>query len=282
MAGSETGLTDLMDEMDLEDVVDTGYEKDIDVEVIDGFYHQNVVFMNDKVQLFAEYWMKLYSNCCLQRDYAVALLNDGKPEEAKTVLEDWPDTTGSPNVPQLLVETHPELKRKKLSTAERECDAFSLIKQMQDNYIRGERVHIDVPNTFPEGEVSLAKYEDCIRLCENSFKTIENYVVQNAFFYGMWLNQAFEKFQQEKCMKRVLGNFDDWVNLRCRVKKTRARQLRKFYKLFFPYKKVLRCKLPFLWFVKNGGAVVDYFSSHQEVAEPWTHNIDCACGTCEL
>ena len=39
---------------------------------------------------------------------------------------------------------------------------------------------------------------------------------------------------------------------------------------------------PFLWFVKNGDAVVDYFSSHQEVAEPWTHNIDCACGTCEL
>lgn len=99
-------------------------------------------------------------------------------------------------------------------------------------------MHIDVPNTFPEGEVSLAMYEDCVRHCENSFKTIENYVVQNAFVYGMWLNQAFEKFQEEKCMKRVSGNFDDWVNLRCRVKKTRARQLRKFYKLFFPYKKV--------------------------------------------
>ena len=58
----------------------------------------------------------------------------------------------------------------------------------------------------------------------------------------------------------------------------------KFYFLFL-FKSLnflLRCKLPFLWFVKNGDAVVDYFSSHQEVAEPWTHNIDCACGTCEL
>lgn len=142
MAESETGLSDLMEDMDLEHVVDTGYEKDVDVEVIDGFYHQNVAFMNDKVRSFAEYWMKLYSNCCLQRDYAVELLNDGKPEEAKTVLEDWPDTTGSPNVPQLLVEEPPEPKRKKLSTAERECDAVSLIKQMQDNYIIIYQIYI--------------------------------------------------------------------------------------------------------------------------------------------
>ena len=107
MAESETGLSDLMEDFDLEDINDTGYEKDVDVEIIDGFCYQNVAFMNGKVQLFAHYWMKLYSNCCLQRDYAVELLNDGKPEEAKTVFEDWPDTTGSPNVPQLLVEEHP-------------------------------------------------------------------------------------------------------------------------------------------------------------------------------
>ena len=91
------------------------------------------------------------------------MLNDGKAEEAKAVLCHWPDAFGSPSVPQLLFETPPEPKRKKLSAAERECDDVSLIKQMQDNYIRGERVHMDVPNTFPEGEVSLAMYEDCIR-----------------------------------------------------------------------------------------------------------------------
>ena len=99
MAGSETGVTDLVDEMDFEDVDDTGYEKDVDVEVIDGFYHQNVAFMNNKVQLFAEYWMKLYSNSCLQRDSALELLNDGKTEEAEAALCDWPDTSGSPSLP---------------------------------------------------------------------------------------------------------------------------------------------------------------------------------------
>lgn len=96
MAESKTDLTDLMD-IDLEYVSDTGYERDFDVEIIDGVYHQNIAFMNEKVQLFADYWMKLYSNCCLQRDNVVELLNDKKPDEAKAVLQDWLDTLASPN-----------------------------------------------------------------------------------------------------------------------------------------------------------------------------------------
>ena len=64
--------------------------------------------------------------------------------------------------------------------------------------------------------------------------TVENYVIQNAFAYGMWLSRAFETFQEEKSMKRVSGSFDDWVDARCKVKKTRARPFRTFYKLFNP------------------------------------------------
>ena len=52
---------------------DTGYEKDAEVEIIDCFYYQNVAFIKDKVRLFAEYWMKLYSNCWLQRDVSYHL-----------------------------------------------------------------------------------------------------------------------------------------------------------------------------------------------------------------
>jgi len=172
MASSESGLTDIMDDLHL--LEETGYERDIDVEVIDGFYYQNVAFMNDKVRLFADYWMKLYSHCCLQRDYVVDLLNDNKPEEAKAVLQDWPDTLGSPDLPQLLLETPDEPKRKKRSAASIECDVVMLIKQMKDNYIRGERVHFDVPNVLPEGEMSLVEYETRIQECENCFKTVEN------------------------------------------------------------------------------------------------------------
>ena len=97
--------------------------------------------------------------------------------------------------------------------------------------------------------------------------------------YGMWLSRAFEKFQEEKSMKRVSGSFDDWVDLRCKVKKTRARQLRMFYEPFSPYKKVLRW---FAWFVRNGKTVVDYFKSHPMVALQWTHELDCACDTCDF
>ena len=110
---------------------------------------------------------------------------------------------------------------------------------------------------------------------------MENYVIQNAFMYGMWLSQAFKKFQ-EKSLKRIFGNFDIWVDSRCKGKKTMARHFRAFYTLFNPYKRVLRCKLPFIWFVKNGKTLVDYFTSHHEAAKPWTHELDCVCGICDF
>ena len=281
MAESETGLSDLMDDFDLEDINDTGHEQNFDVEIIDGFYHQNIAFMNKKVRLFADYWMKLYSDCCLQRDYVMELLNDNKPEEAKVILRSFPNTEGAPNVPQLLFETE-ELKRKKRerSAVEVECDGVMLIKEMEDNYISDEMVHFDVPNALPQGDVSLAEYEAHIKECENCFKTVENYVIQNAFAYGAWLSKAFNKFQNDKKYGLISVNFDDWIDQRCKVKLRRARQLRKFYKLFSPYKKVLRCKLPFIWFDKNGMSVVKYFESHPDVAMPWTHEMDCKCGDC--
>ena len=37
MAESETGLTDLVHDLDLEDVNDTGYKRDINVKIIMGF-----------------------------------------------------------------------------------------------------------------------------------------------------------------------------------------------------------------------------------------------------
>ena len=48
MAESETGLTDLMHDLDLEDVNDTGHERNINVKIINGFYYQNVDFMTMK------------------------------------------------------------------------------------------------------------------------------------------------------------------------------------------------------------------------------------------
>ena len=140
------------------------------------------------------------------------LLDDEKPDKAKAFLRDWPSTIGAPKIPQLLSKIPAEPKRKKYSAALIECHAVSLIKEMEDNYIRGDRVLIDVPNVCPEGEVSLTYYEDLIKQSKNSFKTINNYVIQNAFMYGMCLSRAFDRFQEEKRLNRVSSSFDDWVN----------------------------------------------------------------------
>ena len=47
MAESETGLTDVMNYLDLEDVNNTDYDRDIDAEIINVLYYQDVAFMND-------------------------------------------------------------------------------------------------------------------------------------------------------------------------------------------------------------------------------------------
>lgn len=115
-----------MVKLDLEEVSNTDYERDINIEIINRFYYKNVAFMNEKVHLFADHWMELYSNCCSQRDNAVELLNDNQPTEAKAVLQDWPDTFGAPNLPQLLFGEPPEKKRKKQSRISIECDGAKL------------------------------------------------------------------------------------------------------------------------------------------------------------
>ena len=67
---------------------------------------------------------------------------------------------------------------------------------MKENYIGGERLPFDFPNVVPEREVSLIEYENYIKHCNYCFKTVENFVIQNAFVYGRWLSRAFEKFHE--------------------------------------------------------------------------------------
>ena len=73
--------------------------------------------------------MKLYSNCYLQRDYAVEWLNDEKPDEAKAFLQDWPSTIGAPKTPQLLSDIPAEPKRKKRSAALINVMLFHLLRK---------------------------------------------------------------------------------------------------------------------------------------------------------
>lgn len=42
------------------------------------------------------------------------------------------------------------------------------------------------------------------------------------------------------------------------------------------------CKLLFLWFVKHGDTIVNYFKIHREPALPWTNEIDRVCVMCKI
>lgn len=126
MAGSETDLSDSMASLDLND---SNYETDGNVKILDGFHLENTIYqVNDKVQQFAFYWMKLYSNCCIQRDEALGLLRLGYVEDAIKKLEDWPETIGCPKVPQVLPnEQEEQLKHKKVRKV---TDVETLIQEM--------------------------------------------------------------------------------------------------------------------------------------------------------
>ena len=234
MAESKTGLSDLMEDLDLEDVNDAGYEQDVEVEIIDGFYHQNVAFKNDKVRLFAAYWMKLSVQIVAYSESM--LLNYSMMEKLRKLKPFF--KIGQVHLGHPIY--HNYCWRLPMNQNERNVQRLRL-NVMLFHLSRKWRTIIS------EG----IEDEDLIKQCENSFKTIDNYVIQNAFVYGMWLCRAFDRFQKEKRVNRVSGSFDDWVNSRCKVKQTRARQLGKFYKLFCPYKKVLRCQLPFFMVCKE-------------------------------
>ena len=268
MAGSETGLSDLFDDMDLEDVDDSNYETDYDVEILDGFHQENTLYqVNDKVQQFAFYWMKLYSNCCIQRDEALDSLRLGYVGDAIKKLEDWPETIGCPKVPQVLpTEQEEQLKHKK---ARKATDVEAVIQEMRSKFITSTvEFHYNVPNE----ELTLEEYETKIKECDRCFQIVENYHLKNAFVYGKWIEKAFQKFQEDKKNRVVcVTNFDEWIDQKCFVKKTRARQLRMFYKRFNQYIKVLQCKLPFIWFVCNGNAILNYFKDHEEEANHVSH-----------
>ena len=60
-------------------------------------------------------------------------------------------------------------------------------------------MHTDVPSVFPEGQVSSAEYKEYIKCCNNSFKTVQKYVTQNAFMYETWI--SFKK----RCLNEFLA-----------------------------------------------------------------------------
>ena len=142
-------------------------------------------------------------------------------------------------MPQVLpTKQEEQLKHKK---ARKATDVEALIQEMQSKFSPSTlEFHHDVPNEFPTEVLTPEEYETKIKECDRCFQTVENYHLKNAFVYGKWIEKAFQKFQEDKKNKFIsVTNFGEWVNRKCFVKKTRARQLRMFYNRFNQYIKVL-------------------------------------------
>ena len=146
------GLSETMEDFHLseEDAGNIGasqiYERDHEIDVIDGFYLEEAMnIANDKIRICVEYWMKLYSDCCVQRNEALGWLEADCLDEAKKTMEDWPQTFGCPKVPQLLPELREARKRKKPNPF---VDASSLVQEMRNKLSprTSDDFHYDVPN----------------------------------------------------------------------------------------------------------------------------------------
>ena len=178
---SLSGSFERLDLADEEYVVsDPCYETHHDVDLVHCFYLENAIYRaNEKITVLADYWMKLYSNYCLQRGEALKFLR----VEALKALEDWPEAIGCPKVSQLLPVEQGE--RTKHKNARKTTDVSCLVQEMRSKFVPGYvQVQQEVPNEEPGDELTLEDYERKIRDCENCH-------LKNAFIYGLCLNQAF-------------------------------------------------------------------------------------------
>lgn len=87
---------------------------------------------------------------------------------------------------------------------------------------------------------TLKDYEHRVKLFRGIMISVDRYYLLYNFFYGLWIQFAYGRFQLEKCSNQIEAiNFDDWVVQKCGVNRTKARQLRKFSDSFNKYQKVL-------------------------------------------
>ena len=202
--------------------------------------------------------------------------------QVKGALGALPSFDNSPPVPQLIVPPYKD-KAKKATKPSR-----FFYEEMKKAYVKppkGWQNTQEVFGTMPDptdvNGFSLKDYEVRIVSITASMKTIYHFYNCYNFFYGCWIQVAFERFQYEKRSGQIEpANFDDWVDIKCGVNRTKARQLRNLANSFKDYQKVLHSRLSFDWFVKNGSKLLEYFKENPDVAESWTHKIFCQCSEC--
>ena len=256
-----------------------------DIEVLDALYlRETIESNNQKIQDVVLYWMKKYSECVLafqDINDAVCVENTNEAiEQIKNILENMPNTTNQPPIPQILLqlpakENGNELKRKRPAQKQ----VTELIEELQRSYRQIDVLPAECVPDITE-TMTLKDLERALNSVNDIISNIDNFHLKNAFLYGKWLDYAFDIFHLEKELGNVtFRSFEEWVQTRTKVGKRRAYSLRNLAKLGKIVPRILRCKQPVDFFVRNHRQLITYFRGN-DAPEPWYHSINCTCNKC--
>ena len=86
-------------------------------------------------------------------------------------------------------------------------------------------------------------------------------------------------------MEKELGNITfrsskEWLQARMKVGKRHSYFLRNLAKLETIVPRILRCKLPADFSVRNHRQLITHFRGN-DAPEPWYHSLDCTCNECK-
>jgi len=105
-----------------------------------------------------------------------------------------------------------------------------------------------------------------------SLSCVERYQLNNIYNFGQWLLLARQPFNTAKESGNLIfwsNNFVDWLEERCRIKKSKAYDYMHFTQRFAAYPKVLKCRLSFDWFRINEKRIAAYLQANDQAAAAW-------------
>lgn len=233
--------------------------------------------------------MTKYSECVLLLNNIKGLLLLYKAGELHQtlcdMLENIPTASDPPPAPQLMlhmpsVDTASK-KTKKAKGLASPVDIYRVVKHEfhHKNPELGACVIPQVPNIA--GEMTLENLEPKLNKCQEMMREVDDMTLYNAANFGHLLELAFTTFQEEKeSLKSMWPTFKFWVEDRCQITDTWAKELRNFYNLVHEYPQLLFCRLPLSFFRKNRKHILTYFSCEHEIALQWKHPVTCQCNCC--
>jgi hypothetical protein len=233
------------------------------------------------------YWMKKYSECVTLLGNVKELLtlyNAGGVHDAlQDMLKDIPSADDPPPVPQLFLHIPPplgsEFKSKKRKHAQSADDVYAAMKSAYSHTASGHQI---VPEPAENTkDLDLSDLEQNIKKCHAIISEVDNLTLYNAAHFGMWLEIAFQKFQQDKGSGKILWtNFGVWVKDTCGISDFWAKEMRNFYALARQYPQILCCPLSLSFFKVNRTNILAYFSLNSCAGASWKHPLACTCGKC--